>query len=508
MDMKRIETAFMAEQKVSGEALMERAAAHVAASVARYVSMRPGVVFAVCGPGNNGGDGLAAVRLLLKQGQINSASILLIEGERSMDNQREMKQLAEKHPQIPIQRFSEVSMDWRFPSDTACIIDALFGTGLTRVMDGEAKVLCLRMAEAQAQGIPVIAVDIPSGLNGETGQVMGATIRATETISFHRPKNGLYLGMGPNYVGSIVIGDIGIPAELDDAEGYSITEASDMPGFFPPSMPITHKGSYGRVLVIAGSHGMAGAAALNATAALRTGAGLVTIACPRCIVDTLQQLCPCATCIPLSEDAEEAWVMLAPALSLTDAVSVGCGMGTSDWAMALVRQTTAWIAEENKPAVIDADALNILAYTEAPLPRFTSWQIFTPHPAEASHLLKRSISAIIADMAAAANDISNRYGASIVLKGAVSFLLSGSQAGLNVIGTPALAKGGSGDVLTGILAALLANQAHSATTLSLFETLQAGTTLHGLAAIRAVSEFGERGVIATDVCSYLGQNYR
>ena len=505
-DMKRIEAAAMAERLVSGEALMERAAAHVAAAVARCLSEKPGRVLAVCGPGNNGGDGLAAVRLLFEQGVINRASVLLMEGDLSADNRRELKRLAERHSDISMEQTPEAVSDWGFPPDTACIVDALFGTGLTREIEGETKALCLRMTEAQARGIPVIAVDIPSGLNGETGQVMGAAVRATETVSFHRPKNGLYLGLGPNYTGTVVVGDIGIPAAWDGAKGYSIAEVSDMPRFFPPRLPVTHKGSYGRVLVIAGSLGMAGAAALNATAALRTGAGLVTIACPDRIVDALQQLCPCATCVPLPEDAGEAWAALAPALALADAVSMGCGMGTGGWASALVRQTACWIAKEGKPAVIDADALNILAREETPQAFFTPAQIFTPHPAEAARLLKRSISAIISDVAAAARDLGKRYGASVVLKGAVSLLLSGAQAGLNVIGTPALAKGGSGDALAGVLAALLAGQACGTTTLSSFETLQAGSALHGMAAIRAASEFGERGVMASDVCSYLGRN--
>lgn len=157
------------------------------------------------------------------------------------------------------------------PKNVGCIIDALFGTGLSRPLAGVPLALC-RLVNA-AEGVPVVAVDIPSGLNGDTGEVMGEAVRADETVTFHRPKPGLYLREGPDYAGRIIVADIGIPSALDDAQGLRLLEERDLAGLLPARRRVSHKGSYGRVLLWAGSPGMAGAAAICATAALRTARG-------------------------------------------------------------------------------------------------------------------------------------------------------------------------------------------------------------------------------------------
>lgn len=506
-DMRRAEARAMEETNITSQELMQRAAAHVAAAAERLTKDRAGALLAICGPGNNGGDALAALRMLCGGEGGFAAEAWLLEGKLSPDSARELAQLEREAPQVNIRRIgAEGSQIPIIPTDTACVIDGLFGTGLSRPIAGAAALLCEGMSAAHASGIPVASVDIPSGLHGDTGLPLGLAVHATETVTFHRPKTGLYLGLGPNHTGAIRVGDIGIPAALDDAPGFQVAEETDMPRFFPARTPVSHKGSYGRVLVFAGSRGMAGAAALCATAALRAGAGLVTILCPEAILEPLQQLCPCATCIPLPEDTNAAWELFRAALSKADAVAAGCGLSVSPWAGGLMARLLITLEETGIPAVLDADALNLLA-SGGQACRLRPCHILTPHPAEAARLLGIATADVTADPPKGAALIKKRFGASVVLKGAASVLISEEQHGLNILGTPALAKGGSGDILTGVLSALLANRAQGVLTLSDFEILQAGTALHGLAGRSAEKKMGQRGVLATDVCGFLGMDF-
>ena len=509
-EMKRVENRAMTETEITGEQLMGRAAAHVAEAARRLLPGAGGRVVAVCGTGNNGGDGILALGLLCAGNPVLLPELWLMEGKPSPDCERELLRLQRDCPQVALVCISAENGEALppFPTDTVCILDALFGTGLSRELTGSVASLCGKMSDASAMGLPVVAVDIPSGLNGETGEIMGAAVQATQTVTFHRPKPGLWLGQGPKLTGKILVCDIGIPPQYDNAEGLFVLEPLDLPGLFPPRRALSHKGSYGRVLVVAGSRGMAGAAAICATAALRTGAGLVTVACPESILSVVQQLCPCATCLPLPEgDGEAAWALLWPALLAADAVALGCGLGTDAYGQTIALRTAELLIQKNIPAVVDADALNALARAGNDGLRFSNRQIFTPHPAEAARLLDCPLKHILDDALASARLLQGRYGASVVLKGASSVLVSGGLEGLNVLGTPALAKGGSGDALTGALAALLANTAKGALPLSGLEVLQAGCALHGLAARAAAGQYGERGVLATDVCAYLGRDF-
>ena len=505
-EMKRVENRVISAAGITGEQLMHAAATHIAQAVEHHAPK--GRVVAVCGSGNNGGDGIAALRLLYENAP-RPLSLWLLSGERSKDCERELASFRQAVPHAEILIFPLSALP-PFPADTACIVDALFGTGLSRKVTGTAAELCGHINAAYEAGIPVIAADIPSGLCGESGRVWGITAKATETITFHRPKPGLWLRLGPNHTGTVTIADIGIPPRWDDAAGMAVLESCDLPVFLPPRKPLSHKGDYGRVLIIAGSLGMAGAAALCTTAALRTGAGLVTVACPANIVNTIQQLCPCATCLPLPHEPTAARSILQAALSKADAVALGCGLG-ADWhAHSIALSAIAYIINKNIPAVIDADGLNALAKETADPTheiKFTARQILTPHPAEAARLLSCSTESITLSPRKAAKDLQKKYGASILLKGTATVLLSAAQEGLNTLGTPALAKGGSGDVLAGTLTALLANVQKGTLSLSPFEAMQVGTALHGLAAQTAAQKYGQRGVLATDVCDFLGQDF-
>lgn len=514
-EMKRVENRAMENQPVTGEALMSRAAAAVARSVQALWKQRGGMVVALCGTGNNGGDAIAALRILTQDEGIRGACWIL-DGELSPDAQRELNRLRRERPHVPVRRLMS---DERYAesgvlTDTegqpavldmpvGCLIDGLFGTGLSRPVSGTAAALCRLCRQAYDDGVPVVAVDIPSGLCGCTGQPLGECVKATETVTFHRPKPGLFLGQGLEWAGHVTVADIGLQPRWDDADGLWVAQPGDVEALLPLRSRTGHKGDHGRVALFCGSRGMAGAAAIAATAALRSGAGLVTVACPERILDTVQMLCPCATCLPLEADAETAWRQLEPLLESADALGMGCGLGQSPWAQFLTGKVLAWLSAHEKPAVIDADGLNLLAKLGASGLELSRC-VLTPHPGEASRLLGVPVAEVITGMQEYAAELHRRYGAAVVLKGAASVLVTGEGAAVNVLGTPAMGKGGSGDALTGVLCALLGQRARCGQPEKLLSVLQEACGLHGLAGCAAEKRFGSRGVLATDLCEYLG----
>lgn len=505
-EMKRVESLVMRETDITGEWLMQNAAAEVAQAVRRLTQQRQGAVLCLCGTGNNGGDGLAAMRILAQQPDF-AGECWLLPGTLSPDAQRELDRLlAEAAGRVTVCRAEGPLTP---PAQTACVVDALFGTGLARPLEGAALALCGAANALHAAGVPVAAVDIPSGLNGETGRVMGAAVRADETVTFHRPKPGLYLGEGPEYAGRVRVVSIGLEkaARLDDAGGMAVLERGDLRRLLPSRARASHKGSYGRVVLWAGSRGMAGAAAVSAMAALRAGAGLVTVACPEDVTDVVQVLCPCATCAPLpTQDADAAWAALEAALARADALGAGCGLGQGSLPAQLLERLLGYLHSHALPCVLDADALNLLAKRPACLPGDAA-RILTPHPAEAARLLNVPVAEVLADMPGAARRLARRYGASAAVKGAASVLCADGRMAVSPYGTPAMAKGGSGDALTGVMAALLAGRAAGAYTMDDLELMQAACALHGLAGERAGELYGERGALATDLCGFLGLDW-
>jgi ADP-dependent NAD(P)H-hydrate dehydratase / NAD(P)H-hydrate epimerase len=503
-DMRRVERRFMAETGTPSLTLMERAAARVADAALPYLQ-NGGKLLAACGAGNNGGDGLAAARILMERLPDLQTTVWRLPGEPSAEAAAQGEKLTAFMDRVETVTLENDAPE--LPAGTACALDALFGTGLNRPLAGAARAVAERL---NTSGMPVVAVDIPSGLNGLTGSLSAengdaAAVHAAVTVTFHRPKLGLCLGDGPDCCGRVIVGDIGIPRERDNAEGMAVLEAGDP--LLPPRKRNTHKGTYGRLLVLAGSFGMAGAAAVCATAALRTGAGLVTVACPREIVPTVQALCPCATCLPLDEtDVDAAWDALLPALERTDALAAGCGLGREALAVGLTKRLFPWLTEHRLPAVLDADALNLLAMLKSSLSSkegFPDTVVLTPHPGEAARMLAIPAERITADPVAAARALRARYGGAVVLKGAASVLIAADGEALNLLGTPAMAKGGSGDALTGVLGALLAGR--EAYGLSGVRLLQAACALHGLAGVAAAERCGERGMLATDLCEAIGR---
>ncbi|HNW87467.1 MAG TPA: NAD(P)H-hydrate dehydratase [Candidatus Limiplasma sp.] len=514
-EMKRVERRVMDATGIPSLTLMERAAVHVADAASFYLR-NGGRLILLCGTGNNGGDGLAATRMLLERMPRLQAEVWFAPGVKTAEAAAQQARLKAYAARITTVQLEQGVPE--IPADCACVMDALFGTGLSRPLEGPVRAA---VEKVNVSGAPVVAVDIPSGLNGQTGYPAGEdprapVIRAEVTVTFHRPKTGLFLGEGLNCCGRVVVGEIGIPAEWDDAAGPAVLNRGDR--LLPPRLRNTHKGTYGKVLALVGSFGMAGAAGICATAALRAGAGLVTVACPERVTPTVQALCPCATCIPLSEeDPEAAWAAFEKQLAKADAVIAGCGMGQGRFATAMLDRLIPWLCINPMPAVLDADALQWLAQSKdiepdqltenlaqpCDCPRLPDEVALTPHLGEAARLLRCPVAEVQKDQLAAARALRKRYGGSVVLKSASAALVGADGEAINLYGTAAMAKGGSGDALAGVLGALMAGRV--AYGLHGVRLLQTACALHGLAGMAAAEAWGERGLLATDLCEALGR---
>ena len=473
-EMKTLEAQFMAEYGVPGSLLMEHAAQGVADALRRRAP--GGCALFLCGPGNNGGDGYAAARLWKQQGGRSVIVELSPDAKGDAGLNRTLALLAE----IPIRAAS--LLHGQLP-DCDIIVDALFGTGLSRPVDGPAAVL---IHLANESGRPIVAVDIPSGLDGTTGKPTGPRIIASETVTFHRMKPGLLLGEGPRFCGEITVHPILIPIDYGSVSGLACMKPSDLRVYIRPRDMYAHKGTFGRAVILAGAPGMAGAAAFAANACIRTGAGLTTVVCRESILPLIQTLAPGAVCIPLTEDenglAADALALCREALSTASAALIGPGLGQDEAA----RQLLTPFLEAKCPVVWDADALNLLASGETV--KLKPRDVITPHPGEAARLLACTNAAVTADPLAAARDLRQKWGACTLLKGARTLMTDGRRFAVNRFGTPAMAKGGSGDVLAGIMTGLLAQYPASRPTLLI---MQLAALIHGLAGLRAEKLHGE-----------------
>jgi ADP-dependent NAD(P)H-hydrate dehydratase / NAD(P)H-hydrate epimerase len=404
--------------------LMERAGRAAADLAKQLIGSSRAPVLVCAGPGNNGGDAWVMARILKEKG---IATVVV--------------DIEEKVP----------------PGRYALVVDGLFGIGLTRPITGACADLIARI---NAFPGPVLALDVPSGLDADTGRVMGTAVRATHTVSFIGGKPGLYTLDGPDHCGEVRVVDLGL--RLDDFPG-ALLSLDDFRDGLKPRARNSHKGSYGSLAVIGGAPGMTGAALLAGRAGLKLGAG-------RVFVGLLQAL---------AVDPLQPELMLrAPGNALAEATAVvaGPGLGDSDAALEILRRT----ASADCPLLLDADALNLLAthpVLAERIARRAATTLLTPHPAEAARLLAATTDAVQADRVGAALQLAQRFRAHVALKGCGTVLAhpDGSWR-INASGNPGLASAGSGDVLSGIVGALLAQAWPAAAALA------AGVHLHGAAA--------------------------
>ena len=484
-DMQEMERAFLEGTGYPSLLLMEHAAQAVVRELAQLIPAGSRALF-VCGGGNNGGDGCAAARLWMQQG--GKADVWLLK------NPRQMKGNAGVNACLLSSCGANLNVIYgdvpEIAADCAGIVDALFGTGLSREMDGAA--LCAARAINES-GLPVLAVDIPSGVDGASGQALGEAVRADVTVTFHRAKHGHMLYPGRELSGRLVIEDIGILPDWDGAEGYEVLEEADASALLKSRPADGHKGTFGHVLSVAGSEGMAGAACLCARAALSSGCGLVTAACPYPVQLPLQMNVPCAMARTVSDGAAitaRAQEKLRTLSKDKDALAIGPGLGVSEDTWRAVGPLVAG----DMPKAVDADALNMLAAYSGQVGANT---VLTPHPGEMARLCEVSVSEVIASPVDYARELSRLTGACVLLKGATTVIAQGEDIALSITGSEAMATGGSGDVLTGVIASLMAQG------MSPFDAARAGAYYHGRAGEAAAKEKGARAVTAADIAANL-----
>ena len=423
------------------------------------------------GAGNNGGDGYVLARLARQAGRQVQVLRLADAGARTALAERaRAAYLAVDGP--------EAVFEQALPAADV-LVDALFGIGLNRAPAGEAARLIQAITDS---GLPVLALDVPSGVDARSGAVPGVAVRATRTLQFIVRHQGLYTGAALEYIGGRRLAPLALPdgARTGVAASAWLWSPARLATQLPPRRANTHKGESGHVLCVGGNTGSGGAVMLAAESALRAGAGLVSVATqPQHVAPVLARL-PEAMAHAV-QDAQELRALLPRA----KVIAIGPGLGQDDWAHELWRQVLA----SGKPLVIDADALNLLAAAPQPLHD----AILTPHPGEAARLLGIDTAQVQADRFSAAAGLAARFNAVVVLKGAGT-IIAAPHAPLRIItaGNPGMAVGGMGDLLTGIIAALRAQG------LDAFDAASSGALLHSLAGDDAASE-GQRGLLPTDL---------
>ncbi|MCR4895736.1 MAG: NAD(P)H-hydrate dehydratase [Lachnospiraceae bacterium] len=508
--MKRCDEATATHFHVGSAVLMERAALAVADVIRKHSTPlqqlfsaglwgsgeapRRGVLV-LCGGGNNGGDGLAIARLLHQEGIETAFSLLVHPKERTLAHEQLLAARAYKVPEIPAEEVL------RSASRFDMIVDAVFGTGLSRPVEGEiAEILSTLSADRYATRI---AVDMPSGISADTGEVLGTAFKAHITVTFGFTKIGQLLYPGADYCGEILCAPIGILPEAflgDLPEIRSITE-EDL-HLLPERREDSHKGTFGKVLLVAGSPDMNGAAYFSGLAAYRTGAGLVQICTPAANRESLQKLLPEAVLSTYGEEGPDD-AQLRPMICQASTIVMGPGLSLSEQARKLVGDVIRiWLEEKAGPLLLDGDALTILSQdpelTELLSSRKHPDLILTPHMKEMSRLTGHPVSELKNNRFAYAGSLAKRLDAILVMKDSRTLTQLPDGSGfLNDSGCSALATAGSGDVLTGVIAGLISTG--SAPSLA----APMGVWIHGKCGEAAAADEGEAAVLASELPEYI-----
>ena len=481
--------------------LMENAGRQaVAAMEAMYSDLLERQVAVLCGRGNNGGDGFVVARTLVQRGVAVTVFLLGRVQEVRGDARTNLEILGRLGLTV-IEIADSQAWELHFSEfgDCTLVVDAIFGTGLNAPLAG---LLESVVADVNASGIPVVSIDLPSGLSADSTEVRGPCIDANLTVALGAPKLPLVLPPAESHAGDIVIADIGIPAEvLDGVDGprIDLLTRGAMRELISPRAPDSHKGDYGRVLIVAGSRGKTGAAHLAATGALRSGAGLVTVATPASSQPVVAALAPEYMTEALHEvddglDPESVERVMDIA---RDVIALGPGLGGADTTAEFVRQL---VDRATAPLVIDADGLNAFAGDpDRLLGREGRDVIITPHPGEMGRLVGMSADEVQASRLEIARNFASAHHLYVVLKGHRTLIATPDEkVFINPTGNPGMATGGTGDVLTGMIAGWLAQllDAEAACKLAVF--------LHGMAGDLAESDEGEVGMTAGDLARHIG----
>jgi len=479
------------ESGIPGIILMENAASRVVEFIAeRFSPVSEQRIVVVCGKGNNGGDGLAIARLLNVRFSPRVMYVVLTCDPEDLrgDAAQNLAMLRASG----VQEYRDFGPEMRAAT---LVVDAVLGTGLKGAVTGPALDAIVQINSFKFADI--IAVDLPSGLSGDSGQISGEYVRADATVTFTAPKLCHALPPACDLMGELRIAPIGTPDTLFESNStinLSLITSEQIAHLFAPRAKDSNKGKFGHVLLVAGSRGKSGAAAMAGVAALRAGAGLVTVASSDSVIDAVAAYAP--ELMTEEADSADRVSTLAEKRSL---VAIGPGIGTADSTSQMVRKL---FAEIDKPMIVDADGLNCLAGTD--------WKgsghlrVLTPHPGEMSRLTNRPIPEIQADRIASARALATERNVIVVLKGERTLIaFPDGRVSINPTGSPAMATGGTGDILTGIIAGLMAQFPHDAET-----AISAAVYLHGLAGELAANDLTEQVVIATDLLTHLPEAIR
>lgn len=497
-EMREIEKITIQKYGIPGMVLMENAAIRVVERILeQYTDIKQKGAVVICGTGNNGGDGLAIARHLyqreipiqvviigwrkdIREDALNNLTIL----EKIYDNIQYANDIEGWERCVPFICRSEI------------LIDAIFGTGLNRNVTGIAAVAIQWMAESH---LPVVAVDMPSGIDGSNGKIQGAAVRANHTITFSYPKVGQLLYPGRDYAGVLHIEEISIPHNLSDTIIREVLEKKDLARMITPRSRNTHKGDYGKVCIIAGSKDLTGAGAMTAQAAARTGSGLVTLGVPASLSPIYQSKLTEVMVFPLT-DIEGSLTCdsmndIHHLLKEKDVLAIGPGLGKRFALHEIFRNI---MSRYDIPIVIDADGLNHICQDINKFKNMNKRIIVTPHPGEMARLTGLSTAQIVDDPINIAQKYAVEWNVVIVLKGSTTIIAAPSgEVTFNLTGNPGMATGGSGDVLTGIIVGLLAQG------FTLYDAARVGCYIHGAAGDACAKVNGEYGMLAGDLIQYL-----
>jgi hydroxyethylthiazole kinase-like uncharacterized protein yjeF len=491
-----LDQATILEQRLLSSELMERAAtAFTRWFSSHFTAAQAGEIMVLCGPGNNGGDGLAAARLLQRAGY--RLRVALLPADKQSDDWQHNRRLLLQS--VPVVEIGPAHLPQIAPGQV--VIDALFGTGLSRPLAGLAAKLVKHLNQAQAH---VVAIDLPSGLFADAPQPSNsAVVQAQHTVSFGLPKLAFLLPQNAGFVGEWQVMDIGLSADFiaNTVTPWHYTNAAAVAGQLPPRPKFSHKGTFGHALLLAGSRGKMGAAVLAAGACLRGGAGLLTAHIPGCGYDIFQISQPEAMCLT---DIQADFISELPDLQPYQAVGIGPGLGQQPASLAVLRQLLKAAAKplektgQPLPLVIDADALNLLGSHRALLKQLPENTVLTPHPKEFERLTEPARDDY--HRLELLRDFATEHRCLVVLKGAYTCLATPTgELHFNSTGNAGMATGGSGDVLTGVLLAL---RAHAQ--LPAFEAVRLGVYAHGRAGDLAAAQTGQAGLVAGDIVRHIG----
>ncbi len=498
-EMRNIDRISIDSYQIPGIVLMENAALACVGEIKKDFPLADISVCVVCGKGNNGGDGLAIARHLHNDGA--KVKVLLVSGSEYLGDAKINYDICESMD-IDIDEISDIDDFVHTLSQCDVIIDAILGTGAKGEITGHLYDVINAVNES---GKYVLSVDVPSGINSDTGEVLTVAVNGTKTVTFGAYKRGMFLYPAADFTGEIVVAPISIPQSVIDAQGINInvTDNEFVKNIIKNRKNNSHKGDYGKLLIIAGSKGMSGAAYLASEAALRSGAGLITVACPECINSVLENKTTEVMTMPLDEVdgciSYNSITKILKKVTEVDAVLIGPGLGRGRDICEIVKEV---LKRSTVPVIVDADALYAVSQNMDVLKECTCELIFTPHAMEMSRLTGVAAEEIENDRINISRDFSDETGAVLLLKGHHTIVTSPSlKQYINNTGNAGMASGGCGDVLAGIISALVAKGTECT------YSAAAGAYIHGLAGDIAKEKYGVESMSARDIIDCLSDAF-